>query len=137
MTGNATVVGSMGADGDMSAMAFNSVGTLFVIDTTAGANRLLTVDVNTGAISSSQPLSVNLGGASGMAFDLNGNCYVGGGGGGTASLYSLDTSSGTLTPIGMLGIPDRLSGLSFQSVPEPSSMLLSSAFCWILRKRLS
>lgn len=112
-TGSAAAVGSISDDGDLSAMAFDSAGTLFVLDVEQGL--LLTVDVATAAILTSMPLSGTLGGAAGMDFDPNTQTlYVADGGtGGTDMLYTLDTANGNLTVVGPTGLANGLAGLAF------------------------
>ncbi len=108
--------------GDPSAMAFNTSGTLFVLDT--GLQRLVTVNKTTGATLSSVALSAALGATAGMSFDpASGALYVADGeSGGTDRLYTLNTTTGVLSEIGSTGLANGLAGLSF--VPEPSSLLL-------------
>jgi hypothetical protein len=73
-------------------------------------------------------MNFNLGGSAGLTFDpISGLGYVADGYfAGTNLLYSLDTGTGTLTPIGSTGLAEGLSGLAFVSVPEPSSFVLAS-----------
>ncbi|MBN2578729.1 MAG: tandem-95 repeat protein [Pirellulales bacterium] len=113
-TGVATVVGNL-EFGDMSAMAFDAAGTLFMLDT--DVDRLLTINKTTGATLTAVPLSVNLGVIAGMDFDpATGTLYVVDGAiyGGTNSLYQLNPTTGQLTLIGSTGLSgDGLSGLNF------------------------
>src|SRR5207244_633528 len=72
-TGHATVVGALNATTearDFSALAFNSAGTLFSIDTEAvSANSVLyTIDPATAARLSSVTMNVNLGETAALAF---------------------------------------------------------------------
>lgn len=126
-SGTATTIGSMNTQGDYSALAFNSAGTLFTIDDGVTGNSLLhTIDPNTGQITDSKTMNVDLGGGVGLTFDpITGTAYVGDGGQtGTGLFYSLNVSTGFLTPIGPTGIPGGIVGLSFVTVPEPSSFVL-------------
>ncbi|HME71252.1 MAG TPA: PEP-CTERM sorting domain-containing protein [Myxococcota bacterium] len=126
-TGQATVIGSVRtAGGDLSAMAFDNSGDLFIVDTTSAT--LLRVDKSTAAIIGSVDLSVHsLGELAGMAFDpQTGTAYFGNGivvnGTSTSgSLYTLNTSTGALI---FLGPSVALAGLSFTPVPEPATLLL-------------
>jgi len=129
-TGSATIVGSTGSIGDLSALAFNSSGILFAIDSGGTTNSsLLTINPNTGATIGSLVMNVNLGETVGMTFDpISGQGYVADGGfAGTTLLYGLDVGTGSLNPIGSTGLGEGLSGLTFVSVPEPSSFFLMSA----------
>ena len=131
-TGVATIVGNISApNGDLSAMAFDASGRLFVIDT--GNAMLLNVDPTTAGINSSVSLSMQLGARGGMAFDpTTGTGYVAdGGNGGTNSLYTIDISTGVLTLVGPTGIPSGLAGLTFSPlattvIPEPPAGLLAA-----------
>jgi PEP-CTERM motif len=140
MNGAATLVGNIGGAADYSALAFNSAGTLFTIDSAGSGNSLLEVlDSNTAAILSTITMNVNLGPAAALTLHpFTGAAYVadGGGSGATNLLYSLDLGTGILSAIGPTVVPDGLAGLSFVSVPEPSSLLLLSIAAVALRKRL-
>jgi hypothetical protein len=126
-TGQATVIGSVRTNGgDLSAMAFDNSGNLFIVDTESAT--LLRVDKSTAAILGSVDLSVHsLGDLAGMAFDpQTGTAYFGNGIrvndiSTSGSLYTLDTSTGALT---LLGPSVALAGLSFTPVPEPATLLL-------------
>jgi hypothetical protein len=131
-TGAATVIGNTGSTGDLSALAFSPNGTLFTIDTSGTGNSLLqTINPATGLITNTIAMNVNLGSAAALTFSpINGTAYVADGGDASATdmLYSLDTLTGTLTPIGSTGLATGLSGLAFVSVPEPSSFALFGLF---------
>ena len=116
-TGVATVTGHVVGAGDLSAMAFDASGTLYVIDTDLDA--LLTVDPETAAVLDSVPLSTFLGTGAGMDFDpFTGILYVADGGSlGTDTLYTLDPATGTLTTRGPLGLTNGFSGLTFPAPP--------------------
>ncbi len=124
--GVATVLGSLNTVGDYSALAFNSLGTLYSIDTSGTNSSLNIVDPSTGSVISTVMMSSNLGGAAGLAFDpFTGTAFVAdGGAAGTNILYTLNVSTGSLSPIGSLGIPGGISGLTIVNVPEPSSLVL-------------
>ena len=131
-TGAASVVGDLNRPAsDLSAMAFDVAGNLYVIDT---ANRLLlSVNKSTAAVTNSVLMSTQLGDAAGMAFSpTTGAAYVADGGtGGTNKLYTLNLTTGALTPVGGTGVSNGLAGLSFvpqqqPSVPEPSALALGA-----------
>lgn len=130
-TGSATIIANLPSPAaDFSGLAFNSAGALFVIDSAGSSNSLLqAVDPVTGAITSTVTMNVNLGSAVGFAFHPStGIAYVSDGdpfGTSTGFLYTLDTSTGILTPIGPTGIPVGIAGLAFVPVPEPSSLILA------------
>jgi hypothetical protein len=127
-TGVASVLGSLNTQGDYSALAFRNDGTLFAIDDGPSGNSLLhTVNPVNGQITNTTSLNFHLGSGVGMAFDpITGIPFVAdGGGGATNLLYSLEVSTGMLTPIGNTGSLG-LSGLTFVSVPEPSSIAFLS-----------
>jgi hypothetical protein len=127
-TGAATIVGNTASMGDLSSLAFNSLGTLYSIDAAGMGNSLLqTIDPLTGAITSSVQMNMNLGSTIGMAFNpTTGIAYVADGGDASATnlLFSLDVSTGLLTSIGPTGVFGGISGLAFITVPEPSSITL-------------
>ena len=126
-TGQATTIGSVSTSGgDLSAMAFDNSGNLFIVDTSSAT--LLKVDKSTAAILGSVDLSVrSLGELAGMAFDpQTGTAYFANGNivnnvSTSGSLYTLDTSTGSLV---LLGPTVALAGLSFTPVPEPATLLL-------------
>lgn len=125
-TGAATVIGNVNGD-DLSAMAFDNSGQLFVLDTFA--DQLLQVDKATGNVQSSVALSVDLGSSAGMAVDpLTGVFWVADGGTfATNSLHTLDPITGNMSLVGPLG-HNLISGLTFvpAAVPEPTTLLLGS-----------
>jgi hypothetical protein len=120
-TGLATIVGNVpyqgppGGYSDLSAMAFDSAGNLFALDTQAGL--LLLVDKGTAAVTRSVPLSGRLGRVAGMAFNAAhlgaAAAVVDGGDGAGNQLYLLDTATGQLTTVGPTGVPGGLAGLTF------------------------
>ncbi len=125
-TGLASVVGTIAASADISAMAFRDDGTLFALDTLN--ETLHTLDPATGGILTTVALSTPLGSAAGMDFDpVTGWLVVADGGyntqgnpTGTNMLYSVDIPTGILIPHGPTGLAFGLSGLEF--VPEPGSL---------------
>jgi len=118
-TGAGTIVGqlvSTVSGQDFSAMAFDGTGRCYVLDT--GNDEVSEVDKWTAAILSTSALTVDLGGAAGMAFSPEtGMLYVADGSdgtnAGTNTLYSLFPGSGSLAPIGWTGLTDGLSELEF------------------------
>lgn len=143
-TGAATVLGTFSNTIDYSAIAFDSAGTLFALNTlTSGTGNavLSTLNPTNGAILTSVTTNVDLGALAGMAFDpFSGTGYiVDGGTGGTNSLYTLNIPTGTLTAVGSLGVANGLAGLSFTppaaatSVPDTGSTfaLLAAALLGI------
>ena len=107
---------------DVSGLAFDASGRLFLLDTYG--ERLLSVDPSDAHILHSVPLSAALGTVAGMDFDpATGVLYVADGcDGGTDMLYTLDTDTGVLTPIGPTGLEGGLAGIAF--VPEPGTLAL-------------
>lgn len=126
--GLATIIGDLPAPGDYSAMAFRSDGLLYCIDDgPSGNSLLLTIDPNVGSVTSTNQLNIHLGTTVGMAFHpVSGIAYVADGGqNGTNNLYELDIGTNNLSLIGSTGVSSGLSGLTFISVPEPTSIVLS------------
>jgi subtilisin-like proprotein convertase family protein len=112
-TGEASVVATINWPSDMSGMAFDPLGNLYVLDN--GLQSIFKVDKHTGAISSQHTLSGGLGEFAGMDFHPEtGTLFVADGGvGGSDSLYTLNPATGTLTWIGPTGLANGLSGLEF------------------------
>jgi hypothetical protein len=132
-TGAATVIGSLSDVGDFSALAFNSAGVLFTINTHGSGNSVLsTVDPVTAALLTSVNMNVDLGSDAGMAFDpVGGKAYLADGGpalsgpAGTNTLRTLDTITGIATAVGSLGDSHALAGMTFvPEVPEPATCAL-------------
>ncbi len=128
-TGLATSIGNVERSGDLSDLAFDKAGNLFLLDD--DSNTLLEVNKSNGSIISSVPLSLTLGPVGAMAFDpSSGKLYVVDGTDGpytgTNSLYTLNTTTGVLSLIGDTGLSAGLAGLTFTpaSVPEPTSWCL-------------
>lgn len=120
-TAQGTIVGALNPDrsADFSAMAIDAAGNLYVLDTRN--ERLLHVDKSNAAILSSVPISVPLGAGAGMAFHpATGALFVADGlADGTDTLYDADVATGSLAPIGPLGLNDGAQALTF--IPEPGS----------------
>jgi hypothetical protein len=141
-TGVATVVGNVDTKGDLSAMAFDANGSLFILDTSTSSNRLLLVDKSTATIISSVNLRFSHD-LAGMDFNPStGVLYVAYGipfdnVGGPGSLYTLNTTTGALTLVGSTHLSRGLSGLAFFTVPEPSNLVLISftSFALLLMQR--
>lgn len=131
-------VGVISVGGDLSAMAFDASGQLWVLDTAFSNDQLLMVDKTDGSVMSSVALSAPLGAVAGMDFDpKTGDLYVADGfTNGTDQLYTLDTGTGLLTPVGATGLGDGLGGLEFV-IPEPHSLsiLLLGAMALVGRRR--
>ena len=136
-TGSATDIGTITTNShDLSAMAFDSSGNLWVFD--QSGSQLFRVSTATGAILAT--VSVNISGTgnvAGMSFNpANGILYVGTGLG-TNGLYTLNTTTGNLFPIGPSGI--NISGLAFTpaAVPEPATfgIILAGAVMLVFRRR--
>lgn len=127
-TGAGQIVGDLPTSGDYSAMAFNSVGTLFVLDTSGNLpSTLLTVEPDSAMVVLTVATNLDLGTGAGMAIDpISGIAYVADGGPAPAAntLFTLDVLTGTLVPVGSLNTPGGISGLSFASIPEPGSVIL-------------
>ncbi|MEE8451576.1 MAG: zinc-dependent metalloprotease family protein, partial [Thermoguttaceae bacterium] len=104
-TGEAQIVGTINHPADLSAMAFNRAGDLYVLDN--GIGSLLKVDKTTGAILSQVTLSRGLGTLAGMDFHPEtGILFVADGGSDSSNvrnLFTLNTSTGFLTLIGSTG----------------------------------
>jgi DNA-binding beta-propeller fold protein YncE len=135
-TGLATTVGTIGfLSADLSAMAFDSSGNLWVFD--QGGSQLYRVDPATAAILATVNVNIaGTGGVAGMAFNpADGTLFVGTGLG-TNGLYTLNTTTGNLSPIGPSGI--NISGLAFTlDAPEPApcSVILAGLVSMALWRR--
>lgn len=114
-TGSAERVGAFTELGDYSAMAFHSDGRMFVLD--AQNPELLEIDPATASVLRSVGLSVSLNWTAGMAFDPISETFyvVPGYNNGNSPLYTLDIETGILTPVGLLGVPDGMTGLSIRN----------------------
>jgi len=112
-TGAATIVGTL-PTGDYSALAFDLSGTLWLVDSSASGG-------NNARILDTVQLNLDLGATVGLAFDpASGTAYLADGGNNrTDMLYRLDVLSGIASPVGLIGIPEGIAGLTFMAVPEP------------------
>lgn len=126
-TGELTLVGS--SLGDITAIAFDSAGTLFGLE--SGADNLVTFDLGTGALSVVGALGFNFEDEQGMTYDPLGGL-----------LYAIDEASHTLHSIlpstGAATLIADLEGVDYEAlaffentveeppaqVPEPSSLAL-------------
>jgi len=142
--GTTVEIGNITEDGgDLSAMAFDDTGQLWVLDTAGTSDRLLKVDKSDGSILDEALLSIALGSVAGMDFDADtGDLFVADGlANGTDKLYTLDISglrggAGTLTEIGDLNLDDGLSGLELSAIPEPATLaLLAMGGIALIRRR--
>jgi len=129
-TGMATDIGAIIpfviAGNDLSAMAFDASGNLWVYDD--DALKLYTVNTSTGAILTSVNVTVNgmsqfTGSVAGMSFNpANGTLYLATGEG-TTNLYTVNTTTGALSLVGSTG--ENISGLAFTpavgGTPEPAA----------------
>jgi hypothetical protein len=129
-TGAATMVGSplptsntYGGGG----LAFNSTGTLYSAPDGGGATDLRTVDPTTGVHTSIGPITGGITTyVNAMKFDGSNTLYGSfSPGGGPSGLGSINTMTGAVTPLGASA--DWLDAIEFVPVPEPASLLLSSA----------
>ena len=104
---------------DLSAMAFDSAGNLFVVDTMNACLLKVKVSANNATVLSTVKLnSANMGGVAGLAFDpVTGTAYFVSGDGGPNKLFTLDTSTGAIKVVGALNTTtfaaDGLYGLTF------------------------
>ena len=114
--GVCTVIGTL-PDADYSAMAFTNEGELYIWSTSTP--NLLRVDKTNAAIISSVSPPLGAGGfIAGMAFDpLSGVAYLGTGSAPLAHLFTLNTTTGAITPIGPI-IQMDCWALTFLAVPE-------------------
>lgn len=135
-TGVATVIGTIPRPdgGDLSALAFDSAGNLYVLDTRQ--EELLRIDKTNAAILGAVGTSVPLGVVAGMTFDGDTGRFLVADGDeeATDSLYQLDARTGSMTLVGSLGIGTGLAGLTFV-VPEPGTLLLLGGGLPLLLRR--
>ena len=101
----ATISPTTGVDLDISAIAFNAQGQLFVLDTRYPVNPgpaiLMRIDASTGAALETWPTGVNLGNCAGMCFGPGGSLFIADGDtDGTNLLYRFDFATGTLVAVG-------------------------------------
>lgn len=132
LTGTPTVVGTVAEFHDPSAMAFDSGGSLYVIDVTT--DTLLLLDKTNANVLSILPLSTPLGANAGMDFDPDtGILFVADGGtDSTDTLYTLATDTGQLTVIGATQ-SRGVAGLDF--IPDPGTFVLLGLGALLVGKR--
>ena len=121
-TGAATTIGPISTVVDPSAMAFDSTGTLYILESAQG--RLLTVNKTNAAVLTNLTLTETFGVIAGMDFHpVTGTLYVASGTDGSGgTLYTVNTSTGLVTTVGpTTGAPDGLGGLEFIGVAQPAS----------------
>lgn len=121
-TGAATVVGNPNGS-DYSYLSFNGSGTLFGIDNGMTPGQIPTnldqLSTTTAAVLASQQLLPALGGYGGMDWNqLGGHMWVADGKdpssvyAGHRKLFKLDTTTGVLTAVGLLGLSHGVTGLA-------------------------
>jgi len=110
-TGVGATVGNVGANLDLSAMAFDNSGALFMVD--SFTSTLLKVNKATGAVIGTTPMSPAVNGSiGGLAFDPgSGNLYFVGGT--TSELYKVNPTSGATIDVGPVPVTDGIYGLTF------------------------
>lgn len=126
-TGASSIIAPMPLD-DASAMAFAPDGRLFVLDTTFSfpttSAILHEIDPATGQSINAFDTGVALGNVAGMDFDpITGALFMADGDNdGTNLLYTIDTATGALSPIGDTMVPGFFGGLAgLEFVPAPGS----------------
>jgi len=114
-TAEGTTVGTIGLNMDLSAMAFDASGNLYVLDSfgptllkvnKANANIIATVPLD--------PVNQEIGG---LAFSPGGTLYYAGGS--TSKLYTLDTNTGSALTLGPIGVSGGIWGLAFAQEAVP------------------
>lgn len=116
--GVGTVIGSVLGVQDFSAMAFDSLGNLYCVDT--AATTLVHVNkANAAVINTVNLVPPPNGGVAGMAIDpMSGIAYIASGLGTTNNLYTVNTTTGAMVLVGALsGTADGLAGLTFTPIP--------------------
>jgi hypothetical protein len=118
--GVCTAIGTLPGNLDLSAMAFDNAGNLFIWDSFGPT--MYKVNKTNAAVISSVGLTPSPGGQiGGMAFDpSNGIAYLAANPGSIAQLSKVDPNTGAVTPIGSLGATGGIWGLAFVSVPTPT-----------------
>lgn len=115
-----TLIGNVPGALDLSAMAFDAAGNLYVVDT--AAVKLIKVDKSTAAVLGSVILNPPPnGGVAGLAFDPgSGVLYFASGSGTTDNLYTVNPTTGATTLVGPLtGTVDGLGNLAFSRPAKP------------------
>ncbi|MCA9729576.1 MAG: hypothetical protein KC729_17950, partial [Candidatus Eisenbacteria bacterium] len=112
-----SVIGDVGDGLDLSAMAFDSSGDLWMVD--SFGPRLIQIDKFTAAILDSKPLGPINQEIGGLAFrPSDGTLFHAAG---LASmLYTIDTGTGTPSVIGPISVPGGIWGLTFTQDPVPT-----------------
>lgn len=100
VTGNATLVGSLGVSGDFEALAFSPNGALYALEDSS--NKLYTLNLVTGAATLVGSTGINSTSEPGMAFDDNGRLWVIGGGSGR--VWEVNPATAIASFIGSTGI---------------------------------
>ncbi len=152
VTADFTGLSTAYSSNDLSAMAFDSTGQMYVLDDfNAEPNSpnavLYRINKATGAVQSTVTLDRRLSQALGMVIDPStGTFYVGdsnivNGYAGTNSLYTLDPTTGTTTLIGNMGLTTPLMDMTvITAVPEPilvvpAVLLVSGFFLYRWRRK--
>jgi hypothetical protein len=126
LTGVGTSVGFVPGALDLSALAFDPNGNLYIVDT--NTTKLLRVNkFNASVFSSVNLVPAPNGGVAGLAFDpANGTCYLASGAGTTNNLYKVTPGTGAMQLVGALaGTADGLCALTFEPIPSAFT-----AFCF-------
>jgi hypothetical protein len=119
-TGVGTAVGNIGTTLDLSAMAFDATGTLWVVDSFGPT--LLKVDKTNASILDTVPLDPVNQEVGGLAFHSGGTLFFAGGT--TSKLYTLNTTSGAALTLGPIAVSGGIWGLTF--VPDPTPVQSST-----------
>jgi len=142
-TGVATTIGTIAADADISAIAFDSTGALFALDTYNDV--IYRVDPSDASILQTIPLMVgqtpiDLGPAAGMVYNPDSGVFYFADGGpfGTDQFYLYSPALQIVFPFGQMtlnGAPlsEGLSGLAY--IPEPATLCLLLTGVFALRRR--
>jgi len=118
--GVCTTVGTVPGNLDLSAMAFDNAGNLFIWDSFGPT--MYRINKTNAAVISSVTLSPYPGGQiGGMAFDPgNGTAYMAADLGSAAQFSKVDPITGAVTPVGSLSATGGIWGLAFTSDPTPA-----------------
>ena len=116
-TGMGATVGNVGTNLDLSAMAFDSGGNLYIVDS-FGPTLLKVNKANAAIISSVSLGSVNQE-IGGLAFDpTDGKLYLAAGT--TSNLYRVNPTTGSSLELGPITAPGGIGGLAFTPIPTPT-----------------
>jgi hypothetical protein len=110
-TGAGTTVGVIPGNVDLSAMAFDATGNLYIVDTFGPT--LLKVNKVNGAVTGSVPLGPVDIQIAGLAFDPQTGTLYYSGGYPTSKLYTVNTTTGVATLVGTKSITGGVGGLAF------------------------